>query len=119
MAFTESERKEFEHLVSEIIESRREQATNNGFDLGYKFSNQSIELFEIHPSSHNEQGFFNFSVAKLTYVRTKDIWKISWMRGSLKWQGYRRCPETKTFNEALFVVNEDADEVFWKLSSAT
>ena len=119
MAFTESERKEFEHLVSKLIESRKEQAIKNGFDLGYKFHNQSIELFEIHPSTHNVQGFFDLSVAKLTFIRTKGIWKISWMRGSLKWQGYRRSHEVKKLSEALFVVNEDADGCFWKLSSAT
>lgn len=119
MAFTESERKEFKCLVSELIENRKEQAIKNGFDLGYKFNNQSIELFEIHPSNYNEQGFFNLSVAKLTYIRTKDIWKIFWMRGSLKWQGYRRNPEVKKLNEALFIISEDEDRLFWKLSSAT
>lgn len=119
MAFTESERKEFEHLVSELIESRKKQANKSGFDLGYQFNNQSIELFEIHPSTHNEKGCFNLSVAKLTYIRTKDMWKIFWMRGSLKWQGFRRCPETNKLNEALLVVDEDADQIFWKLSSTT
>ncbi|WP_019615769.1 DUF3024 domain-containing protein [Psychromonas ossibalaenae] len=106
-------------MVYELIENRKEQAIKNGFDLGCKFNNQSTELFEIHPSTHNEQGFFNLSVAKLTFIRTKDIWKIFWMRGSLKWQGYGRSPEARKLNEALFVVNEDADGCFWKLSSAT
>ena len=51
MAFTEAERNEFEYLVSELIENRRMQATANGFKLGYKLNNQSIELFEIGCSS--------------------------------------------------------------------
>jgi hypothetical protein len=119
MAFTETEREEYENLVSKLIESRRMQATDNGFDLGYVFNNQSIELFEIHPSTSNEQGFFNSSVAKITFIRTTNIWKISWMRGSLKWQGYRKHPEVKKLSEALFIIAEDEDRLFWKLSSAT
>jgi hypothetical protein len=54
MAFTETERKEYEHLVSNLIENRRRQAIDNGFDLGYIFNNQSIELFEIHPSTNTK-----------------------------------------------------------------
>jgi len=119
MAFTKMEREEYENLVSNLIEARRMQATENGFDLGYIFNNQSIELFEIHPSTHNEQGFFNLSVAKITFIRTTNIWKIYWMRGSLKWQSYRRNPAANKLSEALFIVNEDEDCCFWKLSSAT
>tara|TARA_R110001583_G_scaffold4077_8_gene24399 strand:- start:16 stop:375 length:360 start_codon:yes stop_codon:yes gene_type:complete len=117
MAFTQLEREEFEHLLSERLANRKQHAAKKGFDIGYKFNNQSIEFFENHPSTNYERGFWNVHVAKLTYVRTKDVWKIYWMRGSLKWQGYLRCPETKKFNEALFFVNEDLDEIFWGLSS--
>jgi len=119
MAFSKIEREEYEGLVSNLIEARRKQATDNGFDLGYIFNNQIIELFEIHPSTLNEQGFFNLSVAKISYVRTTNIWKIYWMRGNLKWQGYRKHPEVKKLSEALFILNEDEDRLFWKLSSAT
>jgi hypothetical protein len=45
MAFTETEGDEYENLVSNLIENRRVQATENGFDSGYVFHNQSIELF--------------------------------------------------------------------------
>ena len=119
MAFTEIERAKYENLVSNLIQNRRIQATENGFDVGYEFNNQSIELFETHPSTSNEKDFFNISVAKITYIRTTDIWKISWMRGSLKWQGYRKHPEVKKLGEALFIIAEDEDRLFWKLSSAT
>jgi len=115
MAFTEIERAKYENLVSNLIQNRRIQATENGFE----FNNQSIELFETHPSTSNEKDFFNISVAKITYIRTTDIWKISWMRGSLKWQGYRKHPEVKKLGEALFIIAEDEDRLFWKLSSAT
>ncbi|MFT6924575.1 MAG: hypothetical protein ACJAZP_000133 [Psychromonas sp.] len=118
MAFTETEKNEYEHLVSNLIENRRRQAIENGFDLGYLFNNQSIELFEIHPSSHHKQGFFHSSVAKITFIRTTKIWKISWMRGSLEWKGYRINSKINKLSEALFIVNEDPDGCFWKLSSA-
>ena len=117
MAFTPLEKEEIEHLLLECLAARKLHAAKKGFDIGYKFNNQSIEFFETHPSSDHERGFFNLHTAKISYVRTQDVWKIYWKRGSLKWQGYLRCPETKKFNEALFFVNEDIDQVFWRLSS--
>lgn len=117
MAFTPLEKEEIEHLLSECLADRKQHAAKKGFDIGYKFNNQSIEFFETLPSSDNEQGFFNLPVAKISYVRTQDVWKIYWVRGSLKWQGYLRCSETKKFNEALFFVNEDIDQIFWGVSS--
>jgi hypothetical protein len=51
-------------LVSNFIENRRRQATDNGFDLGYIFNNQSIELYAIHPSSHNQQGSLIYQLQK-------------------------------------------------------
>lgn len=117
MAFTPLEREEIERLLLDRLANRKQHAAKKGFDVGYKFNNQSIEFFETHPNSDHEQGFFYLHTAKISYVRTQDVWKIYWMRGSLKWQGYLRCPKTKKFNEALFFVNEDLDEIFWCLSS--
>lgn len=34
----------------------------------------------------------------------------------LKWQGYRKHPEVKKLSEALFIIAEDEDRLFWKLS---
>ena len=59
------------------------------------------------------------AVAKMTFIRAKNRWKIYWMRSNLTWQGYRNNPEVNKLSEALFIVNEDEDHLFWKLSLAT
>ena len=40
-------------------------------------------------------------VAKTTYVKIQDIWKIYWMRQDLKWQGYEPLPEFAIIEECL------------------
>ena len=47
------------------------------------------------------------AIAKATYVRTRDLWKIFWMRADLKWHGYEPVPTVGSIDKFLAVVNED------------
>ncbi|MBW2030193.1 MAG: DUF3024 domain-containing protein [Deltaproteobacteria bacterium] len=46
-------------------------------------------------------------VAKSTYVRTKDVWKIYWQKRDLKWHRYDPDPEVKSIEEFLGIVDRD------------
>lgn len=35
-------------------------------------------------------------VAKATYIKKNDVWKIYWQRADLKWHGHEADPEVKT-----------------------
>jgi hypothetical protein len=45
--------------------------------------------------------------AKATYVRTRNLWRVFWMRRDLKWHGYEPTPEVRTLEEFVDVVDRD------------
>lgn len=63
-------------------------------DLGSRLTGHSVEIFEIRPAwggmpgERRERPF-----AKATFVRSRGVWRIFWMRSDLKWHGYEPAPE--------------------------
>jgi Protein of unknown function (DUF3024) len=58
-------------------------------DLGSRISGQNVSIFEIRPVWRGSPGERHESaVAKATYVRTRGVWRVFWMRRDLKWHSY-------------------------------
>ncbi|MBE3671465.1 hypothetical protein BOO25_21365 [Vibrio navarrensis] len=113
MTFSIEEKSDYEVAIKKLLENRAERAKSNGVDLGYRFKRHSIEIFECHPSELHEAGYFEFKVAKVTFVKTKQHWNIYRITGNLKWVSYRRCPGVVALNDALTVIEQDEDRLFW------
>lgn len=52
-------------------------------------------------------------MAKTTFVKTENCWKIFWMRADLKWHGYEPDVKVKTLSKFLEVVIEDKYACFF------
>ena len=74
---------------------------------------QSVELLEIRPQWDDPAIIHRRPFAKATYVKVQDCWKVSWMRASLKWQGYEPTPAVPSIDEFLAVVDQDQYGCFW------
>ena len=79
----------------------------NEVDLSFRVKGQSVEIFEIRPMWNDSNKTIEESVAKATYVKSRNIWKIFWQRADLKWHSYKPEPEVKTLEEFLEVVERD------------
>jgi len=90
LALFEFEIKKIEEAIAAFMEKRRPPVSlRSKLDLGYRISGQSVELFETRPRWNKPDHLLMESAfAKATYVRTKKVWKIYWMRADLKWHGY-------------------------------
>lgn len=51
--------------------------------------------------------------AKATYVKTKKVWKVFWMRADLKWHSYPPKPTVKHIEEFLDEVENDPHACFF------
>jgi len=80
---------------------------------GQRISGQSVELFFTRPSFRDRKRWIEDSVAKVTYVRSRDHWRIYWKRADLKWHSYPPMPRTKTLSAALRIIHEDAKCCFF------
>lgn len=108
MAFTEIELKRCERVIAQFLERRRPPVhIRNELDIACRLAGHSVEVVEIRPDWQDRTKKTETPVAKATYVRTKNHWKVFWMRRDLKWHGYEPSPEVKTLEAFLNVVDRD------------
>ena len=98
--------------IIEIMENyiekvRPPEAIRNQLDIGYKIEDQSIVLVEIRPIWNNPSEIREYAYAKATFVKSKNVWKIFWMPGNLKWFSFKLVPEVRTLKEFLKIIDED------------
>ena len=109
MALTELELKRCERDLDKFIERRRPPAhIRPQLDFGYRISGQSVEILEIRPDWRDKSIKRERPVAKATFVRTVNAWRVFWMRSDLKWHGYEPNAQVRSIAEFIAVV--DADE---------
>lgn len=82
-------------------------------DIGYKIEGQSIIIHEIRPLSLAETKIIYPEVAKTTFVKKKNHWKVFWMRANLKWHIYDPKPTVKSLSRFVKLVEEDRYGCFW------
>ena len=94
-------------------------------DLGYKIEGQSVVIFEIRPNwvgiTNPNQQITNpnrpgekleCNVAKATFVKAKNHWRVYWVRGNLDWESYV-VPTVKAIDAFLKLVKEDRHGCFF------
>lgn len=108
MAFSEFERKRHERDIAKFMERRRPPPEiRPKLDLGFRIEGQSVELFEIRPDWRGSSKTMESAVAKATFVRTQNRWKIYWMRSDLRWHGYEPMLEVRSLEAFFHVVDRD------------
>ena len=76
-----------------------------GYELDQK--RQSVVLYEVRPQFGDPENKIHIPVFKAVYVKSKDLWKIYWMKSDMKWHGYDPEPEADSLREALDILSED------------
>ena len=104
--------------IIEIMENNLEakrppMAMRNKLDISYKIEDQGIVVFEIRPIFRRPNEWQECDVAKTTYVKSQNIWKLFWKRADLKWHSYTPQPKINTLHEFLEILEEDKMSCFW------
>lgn len=113
MALSEFERHKVEVEVGRFIENHRPpENIRDQLDIGFRVENQSVFLFEIRPRWDKPEEKMEFPVAKATYSKVQQVWKIFWMQADLKWHRYVPEPTVDQLSEFLVLVDEDNHACF-------
>ena len=114
MALNDIERKRIEKIVDAHVQKQRPAPhIRPELDIGFRVSGQSVEIFEIRPRWKEPMVKMEHPVAKATYVRSQDLWKVFWMRSDLKWHGYEPTPAVGSIEKFLAVIEKDEYSCFW------
>lgn len=114
MALSEIERKRYERVMGEFLDKRRPPAhVRPELDIGFRITGQSVEIFEVRPRRDRRHEKIEIPVAKATYVKKKDVWRVFWMRRDLKWHRYDPAPEVSSLEAFGNLVHEDKFACFF------
>lgn len=115
MPFTETEIAEHTATLEAQFWSRRRPPLHLRDEVreGQRFDDTSIELFVVRPAfqRHGEQ--IEESIARVRFIRSRDVWHLFWKRADLKWHRYQPCPEADSLGAALRTIDEDANCCFF------
>lgn len=108
MGLTEQQLKEVSTAGEQFLLAKRPpKDMRHQLDLIFRVEGQSVLVYEIRPRWSNPSEIMEIAVAKTTFVKTSNHWKIFWMRANMKWHGYAPVPTVKTIEEFFAVVSED------------
>jgi Protein of unknown function (DUF3024) len=82
-------------------------------DLNYRIDNQSVLIFEVRSRWDKTNEFFESPIAKTTWVKSKNCWKVFWLRADLKWHSYKPVATVKSISEFVKLVDQDKHGCFW------
>lgn len=112
MAFSNDEELDIRKVLDPYIASvRPKPEIRDKVDLAYKIYDQSVEIYEIRKI--HDGRIIDEPVAKTTFVRANNTWKVFWQRADLKWHPYEPKKEVATLKVFVKLVEEDKHSCFW------
>jgi hypothetical protein len=104
MAFTKEELERYRKIVNAYMEKRWPPVyLRDQVDLSFRIKNHSIETFEIRAAFNDPQRMVEIPIAKTTWVKTQQIWRVFWQRADLKWHRYAPQPGVKSLEDLLML----------------
>ncbi len=114
MSISEFERKRTEKIVNAFVEKHRpEPHIRPNLDLSFRLKDQSVEIFEIRPVWDNPKEKVEIPIAKATFVKKRQCWRVFWQRSDLKWHRYEPAPEVRLVEDFLALVEQDEFSCFF------
>jgi hypothetical protein len=114
MAFTARQTADIESAMADFLTKRRPpEEIRDKLDHGWRIEGQSVVIFSLRPMWRDESKKIEEPIAKATYIRSVNRWKIYCQRSDLKWHSYPLLPEAVIFEEFLAEVDEDGCCCFW------
>lgn len=108
MGFTEKQLKDITTLMDAYIsEHRPPEDIRPMLDIGWRYEDQSVYVFEIRPQWNNKSIIHTYDNAKATWVETKKQWNIYWKRANLKWYKYEPLEWVANLKRFLVEIEND------------
>ena len=101
-------------VLENFVESKRPPVEiRHQLDISYRIEEQSVIIFELRPRWNNPNEIMECNIAKASFIKSSNHWKIYWQRSDLKWHSYTPKPTIKTIEEFAAIVGEDSNACFW------
>ena len=112
-AFTDIQQHQIEKLMAPICAAPGDPAVRSQLRIGFRVEGLSVVLFESRPGFRPPHEWHEKPVAKFTYVKSADRWKLFCVFRDLKWHGYEPLPESRELAPLVGEVRRDPTGIFW------
>ncbi|MEO6733237.1 MAG: DUF3024 domain-containing protein [Ferruginibacter sp.] len=102
-----------EALENFVYRKRPPENIRHEVDISYKIDNQSVIIYELRPAMLSPNEMREYNIAKATFLKNKNCWKVFWLRADSKWHSYKPNPTVKDLIEFIQLVEEDKHYCFW------
>ena len=113
MAFSELELQRIKREVGGLCKKRSPVHLRGKLRTEYKIEGLSIILYEVRPQWNDPKNFLELPFAKITYIKSRNIWKFFWRRADLKWHRYDPLDSAGQLSELIREIDTDPHACFF------
>ena len=113
MALSELELELIDKVVGGLCYEMNRPEFKDELSIGYRIDKQDVVIFEKRPAYKQPTKFTEIPAAKLKYLRTKNEWRLFWMRGDLKWHAYNPKKKSVKLSDLVTEIKSDPYGCFW------
>ena len=113
MSFSKAEIELIEGTLTAFLRTERPPVeVRPQLDYAYIITEKSVELHEVRPRFDDVTQKMIRPFARATYSKTRDTWRVYWVRADLKWHPYHPEPIVSSLDDFLALVKEDEHACF-------
>ncbi|MDQ6993248.1 MAG: DUF3024 domain-containing protein [Mariprofundus sp.] len=113
MAFNELDLQRIKKHVGGFCEKRSAPHLSNELRLDYEIENQAVTIFEVRPHWRETELLTQTEIARISFVRSKRVWKLYWLRGDMKWYSYEPLPSSTDLQNLVTEIDKDPMHCFF------
>jgi hypothetical protein len=113
MAFSDSVLQKVKRIVGGLCSEKTPDHLKEQLRFEYEIEKQNVIIFEVRPAWKNPSEFTRMPLAKLTYVKSENIWKLYWKRASGKWVLYEPKGSAKDLGVLVGEIDKDTHGCFF------
>jgi hypothetical protein len=107
MSFNDIERQRIKNEVGGLCSKRSPARIKDQLRYEYEIVKQSVIIYEVRPMWNNPGKFTKLTMAKLTYIISRKIWKLYWQRANGKWLRYEPRKPTTNLSDLVQEIDDD------------
>lgn len=104
---------EIEEIENYLSYIRPEEEIRNEVDIAYKIEKQSVIIYDIRPSWTDKSKKIETEIAKATFVKKENHWKVYWQKSDQKWHAYKPNPIVPNLLDFIRLIEKDEHYCFW------
>jgi len=106
MAFSEIELYKIKSFVGALCNMRAPESIRDQLRYEYAIEKYDVILSEVRPRWDKPDEYTRMPVAKLKFIRSRNIWKLYWHRANGKWYPYEHF-ESRDLEDLIIEIDDD------------